>query len=344
MPGPPNTPNIPWMRLQNQGVCRVDDTVASSMVAGQVLAGQNVNAVVPKQPPQSTKSDKVEKNVRRGINASENLRLVKYTYEYATALALLREHQDMSFKLRKMKAALEKLERIAKTQGGQAGANAAKSLVEARAAYEAARAAYEEQKAAVRAANQFLRQYESIKKGAGAAKGYAMTKLAGHAANFAKVLESTAVGRALMRTGKFIANPAFQKAVIGFGAAVAGIVSYLDSPAATTEGKVANGVLGAAAGTLPLLNPVTIAADLFAPKGYKPSEHFKGTAASLTVIGEALITGDAAGLDNFHQRSMRGEYGKLMQASSEAGEYWNEKGVAGGLQEFASEFWSWIKE
>jgi hypothetical protein len=36
----------------------------------------------------------------------------------------------------------------------------------------------------------------------------------------------------------------------------------------------------------------------------------------------------------FHERSKRGDYGKVMQASSEAGDYWANKGLKGGLSEF----------
>jgi hypothetical protein len=31
-----------------------------------------------------------------------------------------------------------------------------------------------------------------------------------------------------------------------------------------------------------------------------------------------------------------------MQAASEAGDYWADKGVADGLKEFAKEFWDWL--
>ena len=33
----------------------------------------------------------------------------------------------------------------------------------------------------------------------------------------------------------------------------------------------------------------------------------------------------------FHSRSKNGDYGVLLKASSEAGDYWNDNGVKGGL-------------
>jgi len=39
---------------------------------------------------------------------------------------------------------------------------------------------------------------------------------------------------------------------------------------------------------------------------------------------------------------MRGHYGKVMQAASEAGEFWAEKGIVGGLKEFAEGVRWWV--
>src|SRR5205823_5370807 len=106
------------------------------------------------------------------------------------------------------------------------------------------------------------------------------------------------------------------------GAGLEAVASYADSSAQTTTGKVINAGLGGAGGALTMVNPAVAAVDLITPKGYKPSEVFHGTAAVVTVIGEAALTGDTKPLDEFHKKSMEGHYGKIMQASSEAGEYW----------------------
>lgn len=41
------------------------------------------------------------------------------------------------------------------------------------------------------------------------------------------------------------------------------------------------------------------------------------------------------------EKSKKGEYGKVMQASSEAGQFWADHGIVGGLKEFghALDFW-----
>ena len=55
---------------------------------------------------------------------------------------------------------------------------------------------------------------------------------------------------------------------------------------------------------------------------------------AVTAIGEAVFTGDIRAMDEFHKRAMQGGYGKVMKVASEAGEYWANKGIVGGLKEF----------
>jgi hypothetical protein len=150
------------------------------------------------------------------------------------------------------------------------------------------------------------------------------------------------MGRTLLLTGRVVIHPGFQKATLVVGVALAGVIAYVDSPAQTQAGKVTNAALGAGTGAMTMMHPGVLVVDLFAPQGYKPSEHFQGTAAAVAVVGEGVLTGNTQAMDLFHQKSKRGDYGKLMQASSEAGEYWAEKGVAQGLKEFAQEFWDWL--
>jgi hypothetical protein len=54
------------------------------------------------------------------------------------------------------------------------------------------------------------------------------------------------------------------------------------------------------------------------------------------------LTGDTKAMDDFHKRSMEGSYGKVIQAASEAGEYWAKKGLRGGLKEFADAVRWWV--
>lgn len=279
---------------------------------------------------------------KRFLNTSRNLKLAQYAAQYAQSVELAKAHSEMAYRLRKMRVALMKLERIAATQGGKAGERALKALPEARAAYETAMAAFEQEKPAVRAANQFLREWGAIKEGAGTIKGAMMARMATKANNLRKAFNGTRMGRTLLQTGKIVIHPAFQKATLVVGVALAGVIAYIDSPAQTQTGKVSNAALGAGTGAMTMMHPGVLVVDLFAPQGYKPSEHFQGTAAAVTVVGEGVLTGNTKAMDLFHEKSKRGDYGKLMQASSEAGEYWAEKGVSQGLKEFAKEFWDWL--
>ena len=81
--------------------------------------------------------------------------------------------------------------------------------------------------------------------------------------------------------------------------------------------------------------PLVAGADLLAPEDYKFSKPYPGTAAALSSIGEGLVTNDSKAMDDFHKRSMAGSYAKVLQAASEAGEFWAQKGISRGLTEFA---------
>jgi hypothetical protein len=109
------------------------------------------------------------------------------------------------------------------------------------------------------------------------------------------------------------------------GAALEGIAACEESTAQTQAGKVANAALGAGGGALTMANPIVAVAELVAPRGYKLSEVYRGTAGALSSIGEGLATGDTRAMDEFHQRAMKGSYGKVMGAASEAGEFWAER-------------------
>ena len=74
-----------------------------------------------------------------------------------------------------------------------------------------------------------------------------------------------------------------------------------------------------------MANPWVAGADLVVHKGYKPSDLFNGTADELTAIGESVALRDMKPLDELHKRSMEGAHGKVLQAASEAGEFWSGK-------------------
>ena len=118
------------------------------------------------------------------------------------------------------------------------------------------------------------------------------------------------------------------------GAALEGIAGWIDSNAETTGGRAANAALAAGGGALVMANPLVAGADVLLPKGFKVSEVYQGTAGALTAIGEGIAVGDEAAMAKFHERSKAGDYGQLMQAASEAGDFWAQKGLLGGLSEF----------
>jgi hypothetical protein len=127
------------------------------------------------------------------------------------------------------------------------------------------------------------------------------------------------------------------------GAALDGIAAYQQSPAQTQAGKLTNAALGASFGVLIAKNPmVAMVDDLALPSGYKLSELYKGTAAALTAIGEGVLAGDTRAMDEFHARAMKGSYNKVMKAASEAGEYWDQKGLRSGLREFEDALRWWV--
>lgn len=298
---------------------------------------------IPKPPAMSAGDAEGVKNAfKKGRSAASAAKAVQYAFEYGLAIQTVREHAAATQVLKTMRKAIRKYENVVKNTQGPRGVKAAQEMAKVKSAYQTALAAYNEEKAAVRAANQFLREFEKVRAalakvpitGAGRKVIDIGKSLAPHAQRLTVALKATTAGRASLSAGRVVARPAFKKGLTVLAAASEGIISYLDSPAETEAGKVANGLTGAAAGVLPMLNVPVAIADAVAPSGYKPTEHFRGTAASVTVIAESMITGDIEGLDNFHKKSLKGEYGVVMQASSEAGDYWAKHGIVGGLELF----------
>jgi hypothetical protein len=256
------------------------------------------------------------------------------------AAKMLRVHSQMAGDLKRMRRALRALENVAK-DGGRKGAKARQALIKANEAFRAAQTEFEAEGRAAKAANEVLQETTLLRR---SLKGRAIAKIGntlkvGEAAiKLEKALNASRAGRLLLKTGRVISSKAFVRGLIVVGAAVEAVESYVDSPAQTTGGRVANAALGAGAGALTMANPYVAIVDLVAPKGYKPGEHFHGTADAVTAIGEGVFTGDIRAMDEFHKRSMQGDYGRVMKAASAAGEYWADKGIGGGLKEFAHEF------
>jgi hypothetical protein len=229
------------------------------------------------------------------------------------------------------------LENVAK-EGGVRAAKAAEKLAKARQAYQAALAEFNAERKAVNAARELV---QNSKLAQSALKGELMMRFGNAAVRLEIALQSSRLGRALLPIGRIVSSKAFVRGLVVVGAALEGISSYTDSTAQTTAGKVTNSILGAGGGALTMANPVVAVLDMLAPKGYKLSEVYHGGAGAVTAIGEGLLTGDTRAMDEFHKRSMEGHYGKVMQLSSEAGEYWLENGIRGGLEEFVRAIHWW---
>jgi hypothetical protein len=258
------------------------------------------------------------------------------------AASLLKTHGQMAYDLRRMHRAVLKLQNAAK-QGGNVGAKAKQALTAAEEAYRAANIAFEQERTAVNAARVFIQESKAAQTGFRATvQAAASAKLGQAALRLEAALRSSAVGSKLLTVGKITASKPFVRGLVVVGAAMEGVSSYADSTAETTAGKVANAALGAGSGALLMANPVVAGVDVFMPTGYKPSEVYHGGAGAVTAIGEGFLTKDTKAMDDFHKKSMAGSYGKVMQAASESGEYWAEKGITGGLSEFADAVSWWV--
>ena len=120
-------------------------------------------------------------------------------------------------------------------------------------------------------------------------------------------------------------------AVIGAGAN--GINQGLNADATSTTGKVLTGV-GATGISFAAskLHPGVAAVDL-ATGGAVSQNLNNGVNAPITII-DGLATGNSEGMENLHQENLRGDNGVIAREAAEAGDFWAEKGVSGGLREF----------
>jgi hypothetical protein len=272
-------------------------------------------------------------------SATHNLHhLQEYLKHVQAGAKLIRAHAQMAYDLRRMRAATAKLEQVV-ARGGKPAMEAGKKLKKAKEALASAEQAFAAERSAVRAAYEFASEYRAFKS---TAMGAAKLRLGQAAAKFEVALRTSRVGRDLLKLGRITASKPFVRGLVVVGSAFEGIASYFDSTAKTTTGKGVNAALGAGSGALTMANPYVAGGDFLLPKGYKLSELYHGGATGWTAIGEGLLRGDCEAVDEFHQRSMRGHYGKVMQAASEAGEFWAEKGIAGGLKEFAEAVRWWV--
>jgi hypothetical protein len=252
-----------------------------------------------------------------------------------------------------MRTTLSRLENRLKYSTGRNAAlrgKLARQIAEQKSAIEAAKAAWELERPAVGAANDFLRAASKLQVTSASARGKALRVLGEAAVRLERALEATRAGRVAIGLGRVASNPAVAHGLLVIGGVVGAIEGYRDSPATTKAGKVVNGVLAGGGDALVMAHPGVAIADMVVPRGYKPSQHFRGTSTGVSTLGEAAVLSitegpesvSTRGMEAFHERSKAGEYGKVMQLSSEAGDYWADEGIIGGLSDFGREFVDWL--
>jgi hypothetical protein len=120
-------------------------------------------------------------------------------------------------------------------------------------------------------------------------------------------------------------------AVVGSGANA--INQGLNADATTTTGKVVTGVAaGGVSFAASKLHPGVAAVDL-ATGGAVSQNLNNGVNATATIV-DGLATGNSEGMENLHQENLNGENGVIAREAAEAGDFWADKGVSGGLSEF----------
>lgn len=253
---------------------------------------------------------------------------------------VLRADGEMREQLRQMRKVISAVKnRLAKQPSPKMIAKLGKRLREAEQAFEDASKEYVELHKVVPEANEFIRDFSKVREGLTATA--TKMKLGNALLKIEPLLASSKIGQGILRTGKILTNPAFSNALTVVASLMDGFNAYLDSTNKTRTGKVADAALAAGGTALVMARPVVAVADVLAPKGYKLSEVYHGGAQAVTALGEGVVTGDTTAMENFQEKSEHGEYGKVMQAASEAGAFWAEHGVVGGLEEFgrALKFW-----
>ncbi len=130
---------------------------------------------------------------------------------------------------------------------------------------------------------------------------------------------------------------------LGKGAAIfSGASQGVRSSAETWVGKVSDGGAAGAFAWGTRANPWVFGADMagMALGVDGPSSIMNGSFESIAVTTEGLITGSPVGMSNLHERQLAGEWGPMFREAAEAGDFWTEHGVVGGM----GMFWDAVTE
>lgn len=128
-------------------------------------------------------------------------------------------------------------------------------------------------------------------------------------------------------------------ALKGVGAGLTASQQYDNAASGSTAGKTVEAGLAAGAYLAVSSHPVTSAVDL--ATGGEVTKGLASSTSAVVGLTESAVTGETAALENYHQRARAGELGafaqlgaKLGDATVEAREYWEKRGVSGTLEDF----------
>jgi hypothetical protein len=295
---------------------------------GTVRAGELARDVQSTTNRDATGTTAASAVAINSVGTSTSAKFQQHAYSHARTVGA--GHSQTAVQLRKMKGKLQKLENAVKNG---AGPKAQKQLAAGRAEYKAAKGAWTANKPLAAEANAFMKNNSGLKSG-----GSNPSKVAKGSERFYKALKASQTGRRVLSGLKVITNPRVTKGLAILGGGLDAVSAYKNSTNRTTEGKVLNGTLAGLGNIAITANPIGAVADLLAPEGYRPSDITRGGSSAISAMVEGAVTGDLRAAQDFHTRSVGGDYGKVMQTASESGAYWAKHGVGNTLKNFGSEF------
>jgi len=120
------------------------------------------------------------------------------------------------------------------------------------------------------------------------------------------------------------------------GAGFTGLNQGLESSAETWLGKLTSAGAATAFSWGTRSNPYIAGADLIGTfTGIdSPSTIMNSSFESIVVTTEGLITGESGGMANLHQKQLNGDWGSVFREAAEAGDFWADNGIGGGLGMF----------
>lgn len=262
---------------------------------------------------------------------------------FAAAKVLVTEHSREAAALKVLRRKVRSLQNRVRGGGGTRKVLARLAAAEQQLAQ--ATQAWTQQRSLAAEANRLVREEAALVRSASgrlsrtvaSVKRAITLRIGTYATRFAALLARYRAGQTVLRGARLLTNRWVSRAAVALAGVLEAHETRRGSEMSTEAGRTAHGVASGAATTGVVLHPALLAGDLLAPKGYKPSEMYRGGTGAVTAIAEGLSTGETAGMESFHEASKAGKYGKVMALASEAGDFWADRGIVGGLKEFGRE-------